>query len=172
VESTDLTTVGALVAAVIALAEVAKALARVAYTKFSKNGDAAVQRTMLETLTRQSETLQRQNELLQEATEEMLSELSEKQADLHKWHQPEVEPGVKIWWVRKSLEEAVKSLGKDIGELTKSAQKQVESCAISHKSLEALRTDIGQVKTEVHDMALKERYKQKTSSAHTPVKDK
>jgi hypothetical protein len=165
-DQVDPTTIAALVAAVLALAEVVKALGKLAYSKLSKNGDAAAQRTLLETVAAQNSALERQNGLLNASTE-MLREMMERQAAMYRWHEPEVEPGVKVWWVRKSLEDAIKDLGSKMEKLASSMQQQVSICGATQKHLGGIERDIEQVKTEVHDMALKDKYKRGgTGSEH------
>jgi hypothetical protein len=40
-------------------------------------------------------------------------------AELHRWHDRDDDEGVKVWYVRKSLEEAVEKLANNIAEQTR-----------------------------------------------------
>lgn len=48
----------------------------------------------------------------------MLNTLGRQTADLHEWHAVKDSEGVPVWYVRRSLEEAIKDLSDNIGRQT------------------------------------------------------
>ncbi len=55
----------------------------------------------------------------------LLAVMSKQLHELYVWHNKEDEEGVKIWYVRKSLEDAIKALSLNIAEQTKVLQSMV-----------------------------------------------
>jgi len=59
---------------------------------------------------------------------------------LHHWHDRDDEEGVKVWYVRKSLEEAIVALSKNIA-------KQTEIFQAMHEELRDVRRDLRVIKS-------------------------
>ncbi len=77
--------------------------------------------------------------------EKMIENISRQVADMYKWHDVEDSEGVKVWYVRKSLEEA-------IGKLSSSIEKQTELLRVFADEFRSSRKDFQYLTKEVHDM--------------------
>ena len=66
-----------------------------------------------------------------------VQEVKSKNNDLHDWHNVH-ENGAKIWYVRKSLEEAIHNLADNIKEQTRTFQAMVNELIIMKKDVEIL----------------------------------
>jgi hypothetical protein len=64
-------------------------------------------------------------------------------AELHRWHDREDEEGVKVWYVRKSLEDAVEKLAANIDKQTAIFQEMQQEQRAARVVLEALVKNVG-----------------------------
>ena len=80
--------------------------------------------------------------------EKMLESMARKMDDMYKWHDVEDSEGVKVWYVRKSLEEAIVKLSSSI-------EKQTELLRVITDEFRISRKDIQMLSSDVHDLKKK-----------------
>lgn len=61
------------------------------------------------------------------------------QVDLHRWHDKEDGEGVKVWYVRKSLEDAINKLAECIAQQTQLFKMMHEELRDMHREMEAMQ---------------------------------
>ena len=59
--------------------------------------------------------------------------------ELWRWHSKEDEEGVKVWYVRRSLEESLKTLAKNIGQQTTILEQIHREQIVMHKEVSKLK---------------------------------
>ena len=62
--------------------------------------------------------------------------------ELHKWHDREDEDGVKVWYIRKTLETAIETLADNISMQTKLLEKMHSEDTLNQKRLEFLENQM------------------------------
>lgn len=79
-------------------------------------------------------------------TNKSIEQIKKQTEDLHEWHDKSDQDGVKIWYVRKSLEDALKDHAEAVATLAKNAELQtqilqqlVESNKDLHSEVQAVR---------------------------------
>jgi biopolymer transport protein ExbB/TolQ len=78
----------------------------------------------------------------------MMEDMTRKINDLYKWHDVEDSEGVKVWYVRKSLEEAIVKLSSSI-------EKQTELLRVITDEFRSSRKDFQYLTKEVHEIKKK-----------------
>jgi len=74
-----------------------------------------------------------------------LRKMSDEVKDLHIWHSKEDEDGVKIWYVRKTLESAIERLADNIAAQTKILEKMHNDDRMRDRRVEALEIQLKSV---------------------------
>lgn len=72
----------------------------------------------------------------------VLLKLSRQTQDLHTWHDKEDEDGVKVWYVRHSLELAIINLSKNIEKQTLILTRMLSQSVLTERTLEDLQDKI------------------------------
>jgi len=65
-------------------------------------------------------------------------DIKDKTDDLHEWHNKTDQEGVKVWYVRRSLEQAIKELSKNIGHQTEIFQAILGDLKLMNQKLNGL----------------------------------
>ena len=150
-ESTlDIKTLGALIAVIIALVEVVKIGGKLLLAKWGYGPKQSVQKAVGE------------SSKLTQSIANRIDKIAEQTKELHDWHRPEVSPGVKVWWNRPDMEKEVSNLSEHIAVLD-------ESVSDLAAAVKPLVKDMQVVKEEVHDMALREKYRRGGTGATFPA---
>jgi hypothetical protein len=74
-----------------------------------------------------------------------VAELKSQIRDLHDWHSKEDEDGVKVWYVRKSLVDAIENLGNAVVSFEKAQTRQTETLASIAKLVDRMDRHLVQV---------------------------
>ena len=77
-----------------------------------------------------------------------LPKLSRQLEELHQWHDREDEDGVKVWYVRKTLESAIERLSENIATQTKILQEMHRENKVMHAENKAIQVAMEQFRSE------------------------
>lgn len=77
-----------------------------------------------------------------------LAEVKSQVKDLHDWHAKEDEDGVKVWYVRKSLVDAIENLGNAVVAFEKAQSRQTETLASIAKLVDRMDRHLVQVRED------------------------
>lgn len=69
--------------------------------------------------------------------------IRDKVLELHRWHDQVDEDGVRVWYVRRSLERAVEHMAEATEQLTRLADELIRQGRETHDKIDALRRDLG-----------------------------
>lgn len=70
--------------------------------------------------------------------------------DMHDWHNKEDDDGVKVWYVRRSLETAINKLADNINMQTSAFKELMTSRGEDSKRLESIQNVVGQIRDANH----------------------
>lgn len=150
----DLTTVGALVAAIVALSKVIEVLVARAWTK--KNGDPQAR---LEAALVEVGRVQTEFGSAMIKVSETLKRIDHGVAQLVRQHDAKDEDGVPIWYVRRSLEKAIVDLGKTVA----ATENTLRALAVA---MQTMAGDISMIKEEIREVLIRLR-EENTGRTHT-----
>jgi hypothetical protein len=148
----NLTTIGALIAAIVALSEAVKIGGRLLMQKYMKpeshQNDGV--KNIISALNEQAK--------IAVQTHDSVLAIKELAKELHRWHSPEISPGVKVWWQRPELIKEIDSLNEQVAALD-------ASVTILGNAVDLIGKDMIVVKNELHDLILRLKYRRRTETS-------